>query len=130
MPFWLFPYDYSGSKCPKVSYCFFEGLTLLSQPGISWQQKEIFKRTPVTLSQVFFRHFEVKRTSLKKKKSGLGTMNAYNSSHSGGRDLEDCHLRPAGQKVTETSISTNTLGVVFCDCNPSYAGNIGRRIVI
>jgi hypothetical protein len=36
----------------------------------------------------------------------------YNPSYSGGRDQEDCDLRPVMQKVSETPISTNKLGVV------------------
>jgi hypothetical protein len=55
---------------------------------------------------------------------------AYNSSYSGGRDEEDNGLRPGQKKrrkVRET-ISTNKPGMVIYNCNPSYAGAIGRSI--
>jgi hypothetical protein len=35
-----------------------------------------------------------------------------------------------GQKVSDTPISTNKLGVVACTCDPSYAGGVGKRIVV
>jgi hypothetical protein len=46
-----------------------------------------------------------------------------NLSHLGGRDLEDCDLRPAqAKKLMRPSISTNKLGVVVPVCGLSYAG--------
>jgi hypothetical protein len=35
------------------------------------------------------------------------------------RKIEDCGLRPVRQKVSETPISTNKLGVVKCIYGPS-----------
>jgi hypothetical protein len=35
-----------------------------------------------------------------------------------------------GQKVSETPISTNKLGMVVYACNPRYMGSIGGRITI
>jgi hypothetical protein len=39
-----------------------------------------------------------------------------------------------GKKLARTTpphpVSTNNRGMVFCTCNPSYAGELGRRIMV
>jgi hypothetical protein len=45
----------------------------------------------------------------------------------GGRDLEDCGSRSAWAKSWQDSITKN-LNMISLVCNPSYAGDINRRI--
>jgi hypothetical protein len=49
-----------------------------------------------------------------------------NLSHSGNTNQEDCGLRSAWAKISET---LNKLGMVVHTCIPSYARSIHRRIM-
>jgi hypothetical protein len=48
----------------------------------------------------------------------------------GGEDQEDCGSRPAWEKSYQDPISTNKPGKVMHAWNPSYMGDVGRRIVV
>jgi hypothetical protein len=39
-------------------------------------------------------------------------------------------LGQSGQKISETSISTNKLGIVAHACHPNYEGRLNRRIIV
>jgi hypothetical protein len=52
---------------------------------------------------------------------------AYNPSTWRGGDWEDLHV---GKKVSETASQQNKPGMVMCICSPSYAGSIGRRMLV
>jgi hypothetical protein len=54
----------------------------------------------------------------------------YNPSYLGGRDQENCSLRPAWAKISKTSISTNKWSMVEQASNPSYTGGKGRGITV
>jgi hypothetical protein len=54
----------------------------------------------------------------------------YNTNYLGGRDREDCCLRPDQTKTLWDPISKNKLDVMACACGPSYAGGGGRRIMV
>jgi hypothetical protein len=48
----------------------------------------------------------------------------------GGRYQEDSGLRPARQKVSETSFQQKKAAIVVHVCNPSYIGGICRKIEV
>jgi hypothetical protein len=51
-----------------------------------------------------------------------------NPSSWGGRDQEDCSLKPAHSKSYQDLISTNKLDVVVHISNPSYMEGVGRIV--
>jgi hypothetical protein len=58
-------------------------------------------------------------------------VHACNPSYSGGRDQDNCGLRPAQAKsLRDTPISTNKPGVVACACHLSCLGSINEKIVL
>jgi hypothetical protein len=54
-----------------------------------------------------------------------------NPNYSGGRDQSTEVRCQPGQKVLETSISTNEkVGMMLHTCHPSFVGSINRRISV